>query len=96
MVLDEADLVFDFVQAEDVAVDAVVDLADSVVNSVEDAGVADNILNTLDLIFDLIETEDVIGDGITNNGYGIFNAPDFVLDFIKTKDAIRQNIFYVK
>ena len=88
LVLNEADFVLDLVKAEDIAVDAVIDLVNRIVDLVKDAGievarqVADDILDTANLILNLIEAEDAVGqeDGL------VLNEADLIFDLVKAKD----------
>ena len=83
MIFNQTDFVLDLVETKDAAVDRVIDLVDRVVDVVDGCGVAESILDAADLVFDLIEAKGGIGE---KNGL-IFNQADFILDFVKTKDA---------
>ena len=74
-----------------VAVDAVVDLVDGIIDLVKDTGikvarqVADDILDTANLILNLIEAEDAVGqeDGL------VLDETNLILDFVQPEDIIR-------
>ena len=86
LILNETDLVFNFVETEDAAVDAVIDLVDSVGNVAECAGIADDILDAADFVLDLIKAEDIVGQEDSL----IFDATDFIFNLSQAKGAISE------
>ena len=90
----QADFILDFVEAENTAVDGVIDLIDGVVglidgvvNVVDSGIVADGILDGANLVFDFFQAKNIVGEEVIGASSPIFYHTDFILDFVEAENT---------